>query len=49
MPAVYRYVYSTFWEDPFVQGITPEDKYFYLYLITNPHTNQCGMNTVPNC
>lgn len=21
---------------------TPEDKYFYLYLLTNPHTNICG-------
>ena len=21
---------------------TPEDKYFYLYILTNPHTNICG-------
>ena len=21
---------------------TPEDRYFYLYLLTNPHTNLCG-------
>ena len=21
---------------------TPEDKYFFLYLLTNPHTNLCG-------
>lgn len=22
---------------------TPEEKYFYLYLMTNPHTTQCGI------
>ena len=46
MPATYRYVYSSFWEDDLIQGITPEDKYFYLYAITNPHTNQCGIYTI---
>ena len=24
------------------EDFTPEDKYFYLYLLTNPHTNICG-------
>lgn len=43
MPVTYRYVYTNFWEDPFIQDISPEDKYFYLYVITNPHTNQCGI------
>ncbi|WP_251551425.1 hypothetical protein [Neobacillus muris] len=23
--------------------MTPEDKYFYLYLLTNPHTTQIGI------
>ena len=33
----------TFWTDPKVSDdFTPEDKYFYLYLFTNPHTNLCG-------
>lgn len=41
--AIYRQVYMTFWTDPKVaDDFTPEDKYFYLYLITNPHTNICG-------
>lgn len=44
MPSgTYRYVYSTFWDDNFTQSIAPEEKYFYLYTITNPHTNQCGI------
>ena len=33
----------SFWTDPKVDDdFTPEDKYFYLYLLTNPHTNICG-------
>ena len=33
----------SFWTDPKVSDdFTPEDKYFYLYLLTNPHTNICG-------
>ena len=41
--AYYRQVYITFWSDPKVQDdFTPEDRYFYLYLLTNPHTNLCG-------
>ena len=41
--AIYRQVYMTFWTDPkVVNDFTPEDRYFYLYLITNNHTNLCG-------
>ena len=41
--AYYRTVSMNFWTDPKVDDeFTPEDKYFYLYLITNPHTNICG-------
>lgn len=25
-----------------MDDFTPEDRYFYLYLLTNPHTNLCG-------
>ena len=33
----------TFWTDPKVSDeFTPEDRYFYLYLFTNPHTNLSG-------
>ena len=41
--AIYRQVHQTFWTDTKVtDDFTPEDKYFYLYLMTNPHTNLCG-------
>lgn len=41
--AKYRAVQMSFWTDPkVVDDFTPEDKYFYLYLMTNPHTNLCG-------
>jgi hypothetical protein len=33
----------SFWTDSKVDDdFTPEDKYFFLYLMTNPHTNICG-------
>ena len=41
--AIYRNVRIGFWTDTkIVDDFTPEDKYFYLYLFTNPHTNLCG-------
>ena len=41
--AVYRNISVTFWTDSKIDDdFTPEDRYFYLYLLTNPHTNICG-------
>lgn len=41
--ATYRNVQLSFWTDSKVtDDFTPEDKYFYLYLLSNPHTNTCG-------
>ena len=41
--AVYRNVHLSFWTDNKVEDdFTPEDKYFYMYLLTNPQTNICG-------
>lgn len=41
--ALYRTVSLQFWTDPKVDDeFSPEDKYFYLYLLTNPHTALCG-------
>lgn len=41
--AYYRALSVSFWTDSkVVDDFTPEDKYFYLYLMTNPHTNLCG-------
>ena len=42
--AKYRMVQTEFWNNPVVsEEMTPEDKLFYLYLITNPHTKQIGI------
>lgn len=41
--ATYRNVQVSFWTDSKVtDDFTPEDRYFYLYLMTNPHTNLAG-------
>lgn len=41
--AIYRTINLSFWTDSKVDDdFTPEDKYFYLYLLTNPQTNICG-------
>ena len=41
--AIYRNVSMSFWTDSKVaDDFTAEDRYFYLYLFTNPHTNLCG-------
>ena len=41
--AIYRNIMMAFWTDPKIaDDFTPEDRYFYLYLFTNPHTNLAG-------
>ena len=41
--AYYRTVNIDFWQDvKVVDNFTPEDKYFMLYLLTNPKTNLIG-------
>lgn len=41
--AIYRNISLTFWEDnKVVDDFTYKDKYFLLYLLTNPHTNLIG-------
>ncbi len=41
--AIFRKINVDFWEDSkIVDDFTPEDRYFMLYLMTNPHTNQVG-------
>jgi len=41
--ALSRNVRLSFWTDAkVIDDFTPEDRYFFLYLMTNPHTNLCG-------
>ena len=39
----YRKIHDDFWTDPDIEELTPEQKFFYLYLITNPNVNQIGL------
>ena len=42
--AIYRHVHVEFWKDPRVlEELTPEDKLFFLYLLTNQNTTQIGV------
>ncbi len=42
--AIFRKVHTEFWTDPKVlEEMTPEDKYFMLYLLTNSSTTQIGI------
>ena len=41
--AKYRQLYTEFWSDSFVLELTSEEKLFYLYLLTNNKTSQCGI------
>lgn len=38
-----RYVSTSFWDDSFVQDLTPQEKLLFLYLLTNPLTNVAGI------
>lgn len=44
--AQYRQVHCTFWNDPEVQDFTADEKLFYLYLLTNPRSRQCGISEI---
>jgi len=38
-----RSVNTEFWEDDYISDLSPLQRYFYLYLITNPKCNLIGM------
>ena len=41
--AKFRNISTTFWNDTKVsEDMTPDEKYLFLYLLTNPLTNLCG-------
>lgn len=43
-----RLVDIEFWEDPrIIDRFSIEDRYFYLYLLTNPNTTQLGIYSLP--
>ena len=43
----FRQIYCDFWQNSYIQEeLTPEDKLFYLYLMTNPKTTQLGVYSI---
>lgn len=44
--AIYRQIHIDFWQDELVAEFSPEEKYFYIYLMTNNKTTQCGVYRV---
>ena len=47
MKSVFRVVKTSLWQDEKVLKFSPEDKYFWMYLLTNPHSSQLGIYYLP--
>ena len=41
--ARYRTIRISFWNDPYIEQLSPQGKLLYLYLFTSPHTNNLGI------
>ena len=41
--ATYRPFQCAFWRDDFVLELSPEEKFFYIYLFTNEQVTMCGI------
>lgn len=42
-----RMINTRFWSDGFIIDLNPLDRYLFLYLLTNEHTNICGIYELP--
>ena len=45
--AKFRYIYTRIWQDPCMLKYAKEMKLFFIYLLTNPYTSQCGIYELP--
>lgn len=41
--AIFRKIHTSFWSDSFIAELDNDHKLFYLYLMTNERTRQCGV------
>jgi hypothetical protein len=41
--AIFRKIHTQLWSDPFFSELDTEKKLFYIYLLTNEKTKQCGI------
>ena len=46
--SIYRNVHINFWQDAFILNLTAEEKYFYIYLLTNLKTKQYKIYELPS-
>jgi len=44
---VFRQIQISIWQDKFFLELDPLEKYFFLYLLTNSKTKQCGIYQIP--
>jgi len=42
-----RYINTKFWDDSFISELNTMDKLLFIYCITNPLTNICGIYEIP--
>ena len=42
-----RYINTKFWSDTFIVELNPLDRYLFMYLLTNEHTDICGIYELP--
>lgn len=42
-----RYINTIFWRDDYISKLDPSEKLLYLYFLTNPDTNICGIYQIP--
>ena len=42
-----RMINTRFWDDQYVSDLDPIEKLLFLYLLTNPATNICGVYEIP--
>lgn len=38
-----RYIDTHFWDDSYIEQLKPIERYLFMYFLTNPHTNICGV------
>ena len=41
--AIFRKIHTSFWSDSFISDLDNDKKLFYIYLLTNERTKQCGI------
>ena len=42
-----RFINTKLWSDSWVRTLKPFDRYLFLYLLTNEHTDICGIYELP--